>query len=88
MGASVNITPKQAKALNLVPQKAKALIPRPEYDSQLEERYAWHLYLECKGRKIRAWKAHPGSLKIAEGVRYNPDFLVVRLDGVIEFHEV
>ena len=84
----MNITPKQAKAMHLMTQKAKALIPRPEYDSNLEERYAWYLDLECKGRKIRAWKAHPGSLKIAEGVRYNPDFLVVRLDGVIELHEV
>ena len=69
-------------------KKAKALIPRREYDSQLEERYAWHLAIELAGGRIRAWKPHPGSLKIAEGVRYNPDFLVVRLDGVIEFHEV
>ena len=69
-------------------QKAKALLPSCRYDSQLEERYAWYLELEKLGRRIRDVRHHPLRLRIADGVSYQPDFLVVRLDGVIEMHEV
>jgi hypothetical protein len=85
----MRLTTKQAKTLNLAaPKRARALLPVREYDSKLEREYAWHLELEKTGGRIRDYKAHPGSLKLADGVRYNPDFLVVRLDGIIEMHEV
>lgn len=84
----MRITTKQANALNLMTQKARALIPRREYDSKLEERYAWRLELEKTGGRIRDHMHHPFRLRLGKGVTYQPDFLIVRLDGVIELHEV
>jgi hypothetical protein len=85
----MRLTTKQAKTLNLAaPKRARALLPVREYDSKLEREYAWRLELEKTGGRIRDYKHHPFRLRLGRGVTYQPDFLVVRLDGVIELHEV
>ena len=77
---------KQAKLLRT--KKARALLPKREYDSKLEEQYAWYLELAKTAGRIRDYMHHPFRLRLGKGVTYQPDFLVVRVDDVIELHEV
>ena len=61
------------------------------YKSKLEARYAAHLEILVKTGEIRRWEYEPMSLKLAEGKRYRPDFLVVLPLGAeakAELHEV
>lgn len=61
------------------------------YRSKLEARYAAHLDLLVKSGEIRRWEYEPISLKLANGKRYRPDFLVVLPAGAeakAELHEV
>lgn len=59
-----------------------------EYDSKVEKAYAWRLELEKTAGRIHDYMHHPFRLRLARGVTYQPDFLVVRVDGVLELHEV
>ncbi len=64
--------------------------PSP-YKSKLEAQYAAHLELLLKAGEIRRWAYEPMSLKLADGKRYRPDFLVVLPLGAeakAEMHEV
>ena len=61
------------------------------YRSKLEAQYAAHLDILVKAGEIRRWAYEPMSLKLAEGKRYRPDFLVVLpagLEANAEMHEV
>lgn len=52
-------------------------IVRPLYKSKLEAQYAAHLDVLVKAGDIKRWVYEPMSLKLSEGKRYRPDFLVV-----------
>jgi hypothetical protein len=45
--------------------------------TKVEERFASYLNLLKSVGKIEDWKFEPMSIKIADGVRYNPDFEIV-----------
>jgi len=64
------------------------------FDSLAEWRYAEWLERERKARRVRSWKHHPKALVVADALtqsdlcRMAVDFLVVRPDGLLEWHEV
>ena len=71
--------------------RATVRVSPPPYRSKLEAQYAAHLDLLQKAGEIRRWAYEPMSLKLAEGKRYRPDFLVVLPAGreaKAEMHEV
>lgn len=56
--------------------------------NKTEEAYAWVLELQ-KRAGLLTWYAYEAiTLKLADGVRYTPDFAVRTADGQLEFHEV
>jgi len=62
-----------------------------QFRSKLEARYADHLDMLVKAGEIRRWEYEPMSLKLSEGKRYRPDFLVVLPLGAeakAELHEI
>jgi len=61
---------------------------RSLYRSKTEAAYAHHLELERRAGFIASWKYEVMTLKLANGVRYTPDFVVETKPGVIELHEV
>ena len=56
--------------------------------SKLEQAYEGLLAGRKLGGEIADYKYEPISLKLAEGVRYIPDFMVEMPDGEIQLHEV
>lgn len=58
--------------------------------NKLEAAYAQHLQQQVLGGQIQAWFFEAVKLNLAEGLacQYTPDFMVVRADDVLEFHEV
>lgn len=52
------------------------------YRSKWEAAYAQQLDLEVKAGVVKAWRYESMSLKLAEGKRYRPDFLVQYPDGL------
>lgn len=78
-----------ATGVTAVP-KVNLSSPSP-YKSKLEASYAAHLDLLQKAGEIRRWAYEPMSLKLSQGKRYRPDFLVVLPFGAeakSELHEV
>ena len=68
-------------------QKAKPKRVSPyRFASKLEARYAAHLDALKAAGEIVDWDYEPARLRIADGSRYTPDFMVVTADG-IAFHE-
>lgn len=67
---------------------APALVPRKLYASKAEERYAAILQSQQRAGQIRGWRYEGLTLKLADGVRYTPDFLVVENDGAMTLLEV
>lgn len=57
------------------------------YASLNEERYAQHLEAKRKAGTIDRWDYEPETFKLADGLRYTPDFRVILPDGLVEFHE-
>ena len=71
-------------------RKVSAVTSSP-HKSKLEARYAAHLDLLVRAGEIRRWEYEPISLKLADGKRYRPDFLVVlplSMEAKAELHEV
>lgn len=58
--------------------------------NQLETAYSQHLQQQVLGGTIQGWFFEAVKLNLANGqsCSYTPDFMVIRADGVIEFHEV
>lgn len=57
--------------------------------NKTEAAYAQHLDLLQRAGEIRAWRFEAITLKLADGTRYTPDFLVERWHGSApELHEV
>lgn len=53
-----------------------------------ESQYADHLEADRLSGRIHSWRYEKIGLRLAKGCTYNPDFLVIRDDGTVEFHEV
>lgn len=62
--------------------------PAAQYDSRLEADWAQMLELQRRAGQIIHWAHHAITLKLVEGARYSPDFLVIRADREIELQEV
>lgn len=58
--------------------------------NKLEAAYAQHLQAQVLTGHLRAWFFEAVKLKLADGLActYTPDFMAIRDDGVVEFHEV
>ncbi len=67
---------------------AKAPNSAPTYRSKLEAAYATYLDGLKKAGDIQSISYEPITIRVAEGVRYTPDFLVITPDGSLTFHEV
>ena len=66
---------------------AKATIRTPEMN-KTEEKYAWLLEVRRRAGEITRYDFGKVTFKLGDDCRYTPDFMVVRSDLVIEFHEV
>lgn len=53
-----------------------------------EAKYAERLEEDRLAGRVDSWLFEPAGLRLAKGLTYNPDFLVVYADGSTEFHEV
>lgn len=69
------------------PIAAKVRQPRTGYRSKVEARYAQYLELQVKVGAIKSWLYEPITLKLAPGVRYQPDFLVINNDNEVSLFE-
>ncbi len=68
--------------------KAKGRIVIPKAMNKGEASYAAHLGLEKRIGEVIWYEYEAITLKLAADVRYTPDFLVLRVDGQLECHEV
>ena len=55
--------------------------------NKLESDYSFQLAMRRDAGDIANFCFESVTLKIADGVRYNPDFMVITADGEVEFHE-
>jgi len=55
--------------------------------NKLEANYAFVLDLAVKAGQILWWRFEGITLKLADDVRYTPDFAIMEADGMISFHE-
>lgn len=56
--------------------------------NRYESSYADLLEARRLRGEVYSWKYEPVGLRLAKACTYNPDFLVVLADGIVEFHEV
>lgn len=63
-------------------------LPAVQYASKLEAAWAQQLALLQRAGEVRAWVYEGVTLRLADGARYTPDFLVITSRGEIELHEV
>lgn len=69
--------------------RARPKKPLPDcIDSKAEHAVLLKLEADLKAGAIRSYYVKPGSFRTGKGVSYHPDFLVVYLDGSIEYIEV
>lgn len=61
---------------------------RPTFRSQLERRYATHLFGQKHRGEIKDWKYEHAVFHFGHDLRYFPDFLVTGNDDVASHHEV
>jgi hypothetical protein len=70
---------------------ARATTKEPRGENRMnrsERRYHAHLQAELAAGRITWFAREPIVLRLAENLRYLPDFLVVTADGYLECHEV
>ena len=67
--------------------KARA-IRKPGVMNKTEKAYADHLETRRLAGEILSWHFETYTLKLADNCRYTPDFMVIMLDGTMQFHEV
>ena len=56
--------------------------------NKTEARYSEQLDIEQSGGIVLSWAYEAVKLRLAKATFYTPDFMVMRSDGTIEFHEV
>lgn len=62
--------------------------PVAQYDSKLERDWAGQLVLMRRGGLLEHWVHQGISVRLADGARYTPDFLVITREREVELHEV
>lgn len=86
------MTPNPAWAMPGLRTARPGRIKRPGEMNKLEEAYSWVLEARKRAGEIQWWGYEQMTLKLADGVRYTPDFAVLTLGinttGQLEFHEV
>lgn len=55
--------------------------------NQTEQQHALRLEALRRAGEIQRWEYEAVTLKLADGCRYTPDFLVIENDGAIRFDE-
>ena len=76
-----------AKSVKQAPKVvAKGTIPEDKRNG-LEREYGEHLEMLLRAGKIRWYRLWPGTLRLADGARYEPDYGVMLADGTLEMHE-
>lgn len=68
--------------------RARTVRRKPGTMNKTEERYSVVLEARKRAGEILAWWFEPCSYKLAEDMRYTPDFLVQLPTGEMEVHEV
>lgn len=66
---------------------SKATLRKPDMN-KTEEKYAWCLELRRRAGEIVRYDFGKVTFKLGDDCRYTPDFMVVRSDLIVEFHEV
>lgn len=66
---------------------AKARTARKTGMNRLEQKVAAELDAKLRDGKILDWRYEPIKLRLADKTYYTPDFMVLRIDGTIEFWE-
>lgn len=68
---------------------AKAsLSPRPSKMNKSERAYSQYLDILHKEGRIACYKFEAVTLKLGDDCRFTPDFLVIGINGEVEFHDV
>lgn len=67
---------------------ARRTIKRPGEMNTLEAKYAAHLGALKESGAILDFGYEPLKIKLADKTYYSPDFMILALDGSLEFHEV
>lgn len=70
---------KQFKALGRLPHGVM---------NKTEEEHAWSLEMQKRRGEILEYRFAPLRLILADRCTYEPDFLVITREGLVEFHEV
>ena len=65
---------------------AKGTIPEDKRNG-LEREYGAHLEMRKRAGEVLWYRAWPGTLRLADGARYEPDYGVMLADGTLEMHE-
>jgi hypothetical protein len=79
---------KKSKPKEPAAKPATARVHTPGQMNKTEARYAEQLEAWRLSGEITSWMFEPLKLRLAKRTYYSPDFLVVRPDGAMEFHEV
>lgn len=67
---------------------AKGINKQPGGMNKTETRYAEYLRFQREGGLILWWRFEAITLKLGHDCRFTPDFMVMRVDGVIELIDV
>ena len=82
------MTPNPAWAMPGLRTARPGRIKKPGVMNKTEEAYSWVLEARKQAGEIRWWAYEQMTLKLAEGVRFTPDFAVLTIGPRLEFHEV
>lgn len=65
-----------------------SLSPRPSKMNKSERAYSQYLDILHKEGRIACYKFEAVTLKLGDDCRFTPDFLVIGINGEVEFHDV
>ena len=67
--------------------KARGSVKPRSVMNKLEADYASYLELQVFNKNVHDYEYEAVTLRLAKGSRYTPDFMVIKADGLVEFHE-
>lgn len=83
--------PASREVQTKVSKTTQAISPRqshtPGQMNKLEARWAQELDFRRRAGEVACYRFESLTLKLADGCRYTPDFLVCLADGTLELHE-
>lgn len=69
-------------------QFCRAAKRQPGQMNKTEQEYAAQLQTRVRIGELEWWAYEPMKFRLADNTFYTPDFAVLRVDGILEFHEV